>query len=340
MPSCAPVEVIQAAGTGFSHSWHPDARTTLFDDSSSPADDLQQRFGAQRVRHYQVKYPATLGRVSALASAGVGVEGTEAATYGESVTIGRDDAILEMQTVTRHCPGTKFVLVGYSQGAHLIGDAAALVGAGKVPGVTADNIAAVVLFADPGRAPLAGGGAAGTAGTAAGAPAAAGTADSPALAAGAPTAPSRLYGPPPAGIRAANFETVQSGAHPRPHPRRHGRRAPRQLRRTRRQGPLPLQRSRPRLRLATRVRHPRDRRRRCPRSSRRPAQPRHRHARGQPRRAAGPGRELPFRNPRFGAFAYRRHHPPHHVPRDRHDPRRRRQSLRSPTWRVGRWSRR
>ncbi|MCP1388090.1 hypothetical protein M5J20_07800 [Corynebacterium sp. TA-R-1] len=65
VPSCAPIEVIQAAGTGFSHSWHPSARTTLFDDGSSPAHDLQERFGAARVRHYQVKYPATLGRFNA-----------------------------------------------------------------------------------------------------------------------------------------------------------------------------------------------------------------------------------------------------------------------------------
>ena len=46
---CHPVHVIQAAGSGFSHSWHPSARESLFDDTSSPADDLQRRFGARTV---------------------------------------------------------------------------------------------------------------------------------------------------------------------------------------------------------------------------------------------------------------------------------------------------
>lgn len=180
---CHPVHVVQAAGSGFSHSWHPVARESLFDDHSSPADDLQVRFGARTVSTFQVKYPASLGRFSALGTSGVVPEGTEAATYGESVRYGRDQATLEMETVARHCPGTRFILIGYSQGAHLIGDAAALASAGKVQGVRADDIAAVLLFADPARAPLA----------------------------PATPVPSRLYAAPPKGLRGANGETVQTG---------------------------------------------------------------------------------------------------------------------------------
>lgn len=180
---CHPVHVIQAAGTGFSHSWDPSARETFFDDASSPADDLQTRFGARTVSTFTVKYPATLGRFNVFGSAGNSLEGTEAATYGESVRYGRDVATLEMETVARHCPGTRFVLIGYSQGAHLIGDAAAEAAAGRVPGVGPDDIAAVVLFADPARAPL-------------------GESPQPAL-------PSRLYAPPPQGLRGRNLETVQ-----------------------------------------------------------------------------------------------------------------------------------
>lgn len=186
--NCTPVHVVQAAGTGFSHSWHPDARITLFDDGSSPADDLQRRFGNRRIGFYQVKYPATLGRFSVFGSPGWGAEGTENATYGESVAYGRDDAVREMRTVAKSCPATRFILVGYSQGAHLIGDAAALVAAGQVPFVGPDQIAAVVLFADPGRAPL----------------------TPPAQA----PRPARLYAPAPFGVRGANFETVQAGGSP------------------------------------------------------------------------------------------------------------------------------
>lgn len=183
--SCHPVHVIQAAGTGFSHSWHPSARDTLFDDNSSPADDLQTRFGERAVSTFQVKYPASLGRFSALGSAGGGVEGTEAATYGESVAYGREVAVQEMEWVARECPSTRFILIGYSQGAHLIGDAAAEVSAGRVRGVGPDQIAAVVLFADPGRAGLEG------------------IVDT--------QTPAKLYAAPPLGLRGANFETVQPG---------------------------------------------------------------------------------------------------------------------------------
>lgn len=133
---------------------------------------------------FQVKYPASLGRFSAVASSGNAPEGTEAATYGESVRYGRDVATLEMATVSRHCPGTRFILIGYSQGAHLVGDAAAEVAAGRVRGVTADDIAAVLLFADPARAPLG---------------------------EGASQRPSRLYADAPKGVRGRNGETVQTG---------------------------------------------------------------------------------------------------------------------------------
>ena len=150
-PSCTPVHVVQAAGSGFSHSWDPSARESLFDDHSSPAADLTEHFGARTVRTYQVRYPASLGRFSALGSASGGIEGTETATYGESVTLGADDAAREIRTVARNCPRTRFILIGYSQGAHLIGDVAAEIGHGKVAGVGPDQVAAVVLFADPGR---------------------------------------------------------------------------------------------------------------------------------------------------------------------------------------------
>lgn len=182
---CAPVHVIQAAGTGFSHSWHPEARETLFDDNSSPADDLTTRFGLRTVSTYQVKYPASLGRFNALASASGTFEGTEAATYGESVALGREDAVAEMRTRARSCPATKYILIGYSQGAHLIGDVAAMAAAGEIPGVTADSIAAVALFADPGKAPLA-------------------VPDEK-------PRPARLFAPAPAGRQARNYEIVNDG---------------------------------------------------------------------------------------------------------------------------------
>lgn len=183
-PSCTPVHVVQAAGTGFSHSWDPSARESLFDDHSSPAADLTEHFGARTVRTYQVRYPASLGRLNALGSASGGIEGTEAATYGESVTLGADDAAREMRTVARNCPDTRFILIGYSQGAHLIGDVAAEVGHGNVAGVGPDQVAAVVLFADPGRS---------------------------GVEKQRPLAPAKLYAPAPKGQLARGGELVNGG---------------------------------------------------------------------------------------------------------------------------------
>lgn len=183
-PSCTPVHVVQAAGTGFSHSWDPSARESLFDDHSSPAADLTEHFGARTVRTYQVRYPASLGRFSAIGSASGGIEGTEAATYGESVTLGADDAAREMRTVARNCPNTRFILIGYSQGAHLIGDVAAEIGHGKVAGVGPDQVAAVVLFADPGRS---------------------------GVVKQRPLAPAKLYAPAPKGQLARGGELVNGG---------------------------------------------------------------------------------------------------------------------------------
>lgn len=183
-PSCTPVHVVQAAGTGFSHSWDPSARDTLFDDHSSPAADLTEHFGARTVRSYQVRYPASLGRLNALGSASGGIEGTEAATYGESVTLGADDAAREMRTVARNCPDTRFILIGYSQGAHLIGDVAAEIGHGKVAGVGPDQVAAVVLFADPGRS---------------------------GVEKQRPLAPAKLYAPAPKGQLARGGELINGG---------------------------------------------------------------------------------------------------------------------------------
>ena len=183
-PSCTPIHVVQAAGSGFSHSWDPSARETLFDDGSSPAADLTEHFGARTVRTYQVRYPASLGRLSALGSASGGVEGTETATYGESVTLGADDAERELRTIASACPQTRFILVGYSQGAHLIGDVAARAGHGRVAGVGPGQIAAVVLFADPGRS---------------------------GVEKQRPLAPAKLYAPAPKGQVARGGELINGG---------------------------------------------------------------------------------------------------------------------------------
>lgn len=193
---CTPVHVVQAAGTGSSHSWDSDtAQRPLLDDSSSPAHDLIERLGAANVSVFRVPYPSTIARFNGLTGSNATGgdnphDGTEPRTYGESHRIGLQRTTAHLKATAAQCPGTRFLLVGFSQGANIIGDAAALASSGAIPGVSADSIAAVTLIADPARSPL----------------------RPPAE----PAAPSRLYGPEPAGLLAANHEIVNSGGNALP----------------------------------------------------------------------------------------------------------------------------
>lgn len=150
-PGCTPIHVIQAAGTGYSNRAQTADPIPLYTSGWNPTDKLQQEFGVRNVAGFNVAYPASLGRINALTP---GPVSSEAATYGESVLAGVETATAELTRVGRRCPSTKFFLVGYSQGASVIGNAAAEVAAGRVSHVKPEQIGGVVLVADPGRSPI------------------------------------------------------------------------------------------------------------------------------------------------------------------------------------------
>ncbi|WP_226351078.1 MULTISPECIES: cutinase family protein [unclassified Pseudonocardia] len=89
------------------------------------ASSIQSR-SAQTVRTHDLVYPASLGN------------------YASSVRQGVSALRSRLAATSAQCPSTRFVLIGYSQGAQVIGDTLA---AGGVPG--ADRIPAVLLFGDP-----------------------------------------------------------------------------------------------------------------------------------------------------------------------------------------------
>ncbi|MDY6049317.1 MAG: cutinase family protein [Corynebacterium sp.] len=181
---CTPVHVVQAAGTGYSTRDAATDPTALYTDAWNPGDSLTTAFTVHRVSTYSVAYPASLGRLNVFTRTPMGRETT---TYGESVAAGVNSAVDHLTRRARTCPGTVFVLIGYSQGASIIGDVAARIGAGQVAGVSADDVAAVVLIADPGRSPL------------------------PDPATPPPVATSRLYGPIPPGTPASGGEILNGG---------------------------------------------------------------------------------------------------------------------------------
>lgn len=151
--ACTPVHVIQVVGTGAgktTDSTEPKA----FAPNYNPTELLQQKVGADKVSGYNTPYPASVGNISmfwSLANPGGYDGGTEQFSYGNSVKYGVDKATKHMADYKARCGNAKFQITGYSQGASVAGDIAAAVANGRVPGVTSDDVANVVLIADPGR---------------------------------------------------------------------------------------------------------------------------------------------------------------------------------------------
>ncbi len=70
-------------------------------------------------------------------------------TYADSKADAVSRAEQLLADVANSCPGTKFTMVGYSQGADAAGDIASDIGNGKGP-IDASRVLAVGLLADPG----------------------------------------------------------------------------------------------------------------------------------------------------------------------------------------------
>lgn len=131
--SCTPIKLIVVPGT-----WE----TTSAADPNTPVgmlrgvtEPLERRFG-NRISSYWVGYNATAF--------------DQGKTYNDSKQTGIDAARKAMTDISRDCPGTRFVGLGFSQGADVNGDVAAQIGAGKGP-VPAASYLAGGGVADPGR---------------------------------------------------------------------------------------------------------------------------------------------------------------------------------------------
>lgn len=141
---CSAVHIISVNGTGGSS---PDQSTAISGNASGGlAAAMLDQFPGQ-VSAYNVPYPASAG-VLASTAARVGADGT---TYGNSRIQGVQNAVAHIKDYISKCGDTKLLFTGYSQGAHVAGDIAAVLAHGAVPGVTADSIMGAVLYSDPGR---------------------------------------------------------------------------------------------------------------------------------------------------------------------------------------------
>lgn len=150
--SCTPIHVVSVPGTAASASDAPTEPRAI-----APNYDvtkiLQDRLGADKVSGWTTNYPASVGAVSIFwpVMGNGNTWGSEMVSYGESAKIGVANSAKHVSEYKSACPNTKFMILGYSQGSSVAGDLARDISAGKVAGVTPDDVSNVLLIADPGR---------------------------------------------------------------------------------------------------------------------------------------------------------------------------------------------
>lgn len=140
--SCPDVQVVAVPGT-----WE----SAIGDDPYNPAANpyslmlnvtrpLQERFDAQRADVYTVPYVAQFSNPVALPP-----DGQQSYNNSRSEGFAATTDILSRRYA--ECPLTTYVLTGFSQGAVIVGDVAAQIGAANGP-IPADRVLGVALIAD------------------------------------------------------------------------------------------------------------------------------------------------------------------------------------------------
>ncbi|MQY23011.1 hypothetical protein NRB20_61360 [Nocardia sp. RB20] len=136
---CPPLYVLSVQGTGQSSmAASPTADTSVLGAVVGPV-----LAAAPQVQRAYVAFPAGFGGL---------VPGGSDASYTVSVRAAITSVRSDLGQVVSACPGTEVALAGYSAGAQAVSQIAREIGAGRGP-VPAAKVAAVVLIADPERAP-------------------------------------------------------------------------------------------------------------------------------------------------------------------------------------------
>lgn len=141
---CPAVEVIAAPGT-----WESSATDDPINPTANPnsfmltvSGPLQQRYTPDEVKVWTLPYTAQFRNVQAM----------HEMSYDESRDEGASRLKAELLETHRDCPLTDFVLMGFSQGAVIVGDMANVIGSGNGP-IPAERVRGVALVADGRREP-------------------------------------------------------------------------------------------------------------------------------------------------------------------------------------------
>ena len=141
---CPDVLVLSVPGT-----WESKANDDPYNPTANPrslmlriTSQLQREFPGSRAEVHTVPYKAQFQNPTNLAD--------RQATYNDSRAQGYARAYGKLQKTHDHCPLTRYVLMGFSQGAVIIGDLASRIGNGDgpIPSEDEDLVIGVGLIAD------------------------------------------------------------------------------------------------------------------------------------------------------------------------------------------------
>lgn len=142
---CPDVQVLSVPGT-----WESSATDDPVHPKFNPrslmlqvTNPLQKRYAPARADVWTVPYVAQFHNPVAVPPDGQ-------TTYQASRQQGTDKMVAKMTQVSGHCPLTGFVLMGFSQGATIVGNVAAQIGAGKGP-IAQERVLGVGLISDSRR---------------------------------------------------------------------------------------------------------------------------------------------------------------------------------------------
>lgn len=139
---CPSAEVIAVPGTGESSTSDDPLHPTQFPNAllQGVTGPLTQNNDSSSVKVWTANYPAQMKTLATL----------DQMNYADSVNEGIRIVNAELSATHDHCPATKFVIMGFSQGAAIAGDIASDIGnsRGVVP---SDTVAGVTALADPRR---------------------------------------------------------------------------------------------------------------------------------------------------------------------------------------------
>lgn len=141
---CPKVEVLAAPGTWESSPQDDPINPTAFPASFmlTVTKPLQQRYPNDQVKVWTLPYTAQFKNVNAM----------HEVSYDQSRQEGTSKYEAELRIMHEQCPKTDFILMGFSQGAVIVGDIANQIGAGHGV-VPADRVRGVAVVADGRREP-------------------------------------------------------------------------------------------------------------------------------------------------------------------------------------------